>query len=183
MAKLIGDKPNQVPTNADLGDLAYVDMDNIPSINVDAGTLVVDAATGRVGIGTSSPLEPLHVENINADLLLRSTSNTGNSRVFFGDPSSNVAGQLLYAHNGNFLAIVTNGGEKVRINSTGNVGIGTTAPTNLLDVNADSIRVRTAQTPASASAAGNQGEIAWDADYIYVCTATDTWKRVAIATW
>jgi hypothetical protein len=23
----------------------------------------------------------------------------------------------------------------------------------------------------------------WDADYIYVCTATNTWKRVAIATW
>lgn len=37
--------------------------------------------------------------------------------------------------------------------------------------------------PASASAAGIAGQIAWDADYIYVCTATDTWKRVAIATW
>jgi len=39
------------------------------------------------------------------------------------------------------------------------------------------------QTPASAAATGTQGQIAWDADYIYVCTATDTWKRVAIATW
>lgn len=39
------------------------------------------------------------------------------------------------------------------------------------------------QTPASASATGTQGQIAWDADYIYVCTATNTWKRVAIATW
>jgi hypothetical protein len=37
--------------------------------------------------------------------------------------------------------------------------------------------------PASASAAGNEGQIAWDADYIYICTATNTWKRVAIATW
>jgi hypothetical protein len=52
-----------------------------------------------------------------------------------------------------------------------------------IDVNADSIRVRTAQTPATASEAGDQGEIAWDADYIYICIATDTWKRVAIATW
>jgi hypothetical protein len=73
--------------------------------------------------------------------------------------------------------------ERMRITSTGNVGIGTSSPTTLLDVNANSIRVRTARTPASAIAAGNQGEIAWDADYIYICTATDTWKRVAIATW
>ena len=37
--------------------------------------------------------------------------------------------------------------------------------------------------PASASATGTTGTISWDASYIYVCTATDTWKRVAIATW
>ena len=38
-------------------------------------------------------------------------------------------------------------------------------------------------TPASASATGTAGTIAWDTGYIYVCTATDTWERVAIATW
>ncbi len=38
-------------------------------------------------------------------------------------------------------------------------------------------------TPASASAAGTAGQIAWDADYIYVCTATNTWKRAALTTW
>ena len=39
------------------------------------------------------------------------------------------------------------------------------------------------ETPASASATGTAGQIAWDASYIYICTATNTWKRVAIATW
>jgi hypothetical protein len=38
-------------------------------------------------------------------------------------------------------------------------------------------------TPASATAAGVAGEICWDENYIYICTATNTWKRVAIATW
>lgn len=37
--------------------------------------------------------------------------------------------------------------------------------------------------PASAGATGSAGQIAWDADYIYICVATNTWKRVAIATW
>ncbi|MCP3699967.1 MAG: hypothetical protein GY920_15655, partial [Aliivibrio sp.] len=36
--------------------------------------------------------------------------------------------------------------------------------------------------PASASATGTLGEIRFTADHIYVCVATNTWKRVAIAT-
>jgi hypothetical protein len=38
-------------------------------------------------------------------------------------------------------------------------------------------------TPASASAAGNEGEIACDGSYLYICTDVDTWVRVAVATW
>lgn len=37
--------------------------------------------------------------------------------------------------------------------------------------------------PSSASDTGTLGEIRVDANYIYICTATNTWKRVAIATW
>ena len=65
--------------------------------------------------------------------------------------------------------------------------IGATTPGagtfSALQANADHIIVTTSQTPASASAAGTQGEIAWDSDYIYVCIATNTWKRVALSTW
>jgi hypothetical protein len=37
--------------------------------------------------------------------------------------------------------------------------------------------------PATAGATGTAGDTRYDADYIYVCTATNTWKRAAIATW
>lgn len=37
--------------------------------------------------------------------------------------------------------------------------------------------------PASASATGTAGDIRYDADYVYICTATNTWKRAALATW
>lgn len=37
--------------------------------------------------------------------------------------------------------------------------------------------------PTSAADTGTTGEIRIDADHIYVCVATDVWKRVAIATW
>ena len=69
------------------------------------------------------------------------------------------------------------------VTTTASVGAGTASPSTTLDVNADQLRVRTAKTPASASATGTQGTICWDSNYIYVCTATNTWKRAAIATW
>lgn len=65
----------------------------------------------------------------------------------------------------------------------GNVGVGTSSPTEALDVNANTIRVRAARTPASASEACASGEIAWDTGYVYVCTATNAWKRAALSTW
>lgn len=37
--------------------------------------------------------------------------------------------------------------------------------------------------PASASATGQAGTITWDSSFIYVCVATNTWKRAAISTW
>lgn len=43
--------------------------------------------------------------------------------------------------------------------------------------------IHATQTPATSSSTGTTGTITWDANYIYVCTATNTWKRVAIASW
>jgi|TARA_R100000027_G_scaffold3209_1_gene3097 hypothetical protein len=40
-----------------------------------------------------------------------------------------------------------------------------------------------ARTIASSTDTGTEGEICWDADYLYVCVGTDTWKRIALATW
>ena len=40
-----------------------------------------------------------------------------------------------------------------------------------------------ATPPANAADTGTAGQVAYDDDYVYVCTATDTWKRTAISTW
>ena len=37
--------------------------------------------------------------------------------------------------------------------------------------------------PASATASGAAGQIAYDGSYFYVCTATNTWGRTALASW
>ena len=107
-------------------------------------------------------------------LLLSSgiATGTGSSVINFQTATSGTAGT------GN-----NSPSTKMTILGNGNVGIGTITPTNLLDVNGDTIRLRTSRTPASSSATCNAGEIVWDADFVYVCVATNTWKRSAISTW
>jgi len=52
-----------------------------------------------------------------------------------------------------------------------------------LFVGSDTLRITTEKTPASATATGTKGDICWDASYLYICTATNTWRRIAHATW
>jgi hypothetical protein len=37
--------------------------------------------------------------------------------------------------------------------------------------------------PATASSTGVAGQVAYDTDYVYVCVATNTWKRAGLSTW
>jgi hypothetical protein len=160
-------------------------------------------SSGNVGIGTSSPDGTLHVHtdssgtvtanSIADDLVVEGGGNSGISiltpntsigSLFFGDPDNNNVGRIQYYHATNFMAFNVSASEAMRIDSSGNLLVGaTTAGASKLVVADDSIQVNTAKTPASASATGTTGQIAWDASYIYVCTATNTWRRVAHGTW
>jgi hypothetical protein len=103
---------------------------------------------------------------------------TNPSLTPFADPDTG-----LFFPAPNESALATGGVERVRLDANGRMGIGTTTPTSLLDVADDRLRIRTAKTPASAGAAGNAGEVCWDGSYVYICTATNTWRRAAIAAW
>lgn len=125
--------------------------------------------------------------------LAGSQLETGGSNTFVGrSAGSNVktgsSNTIIGRSNGTASltgTIVMAAGTTVRAwcDNTGKWGFGTTAPTASLDTAGNSLRVRTASTPASATAAGDAGTITWDADYLYVCVATDTWKRAALSTW
>jgi len=43
--------------------------------------------------------------------------------------------------------------------------------------------VNNTNPPSTASDVGDMGTVAWDSNYLYICVATDTWKRSAISTW
>ncbi|MEW5803728.1 MAG: hypothetical protein AB1847_16665 [bacterium] len=73
---------------------------------------------------------------------------------------------------------------KMILKTSGKLGINVTSPTAYFDANMQVIRLRLTKTPASATAAGNKGDICWDANYIYVCIdPNNNWKRCPLSTW
>ena len=156
------------------------------------------SAAGNVGIGINPTLGTVKLDisgdsNTDNNAFMRITrgANTRDVQVItkpFGTLSAaNPQFSFGIAANTSFFSFQRYDGSTatadIAISTAGNVGIGTPSPSALLDVNSNTVRIRTARTPASAAAAGNAGDICWDADYIYVCTATNTWKRTAISTW
>jgi len=81
----------------------------------------------NVGIGTTSPSNKLDVSGT-----ARATSTMTATKLI---PTGNVTtGNGMYLPTTNTVAFSTNGGERLRITAGGNVGIGTTSPSQKLDV-------------------------------------------------
>lgn len=94
--------------------------------------------------------------------------------------------EILYDSGISQGAIITwNSG--ILLTDDGKVGINDSTPSYTLDVNTDMRVVGDTiianKTPASATATGTAGEIAIDSTYVYVCVATNTWKRAQGVTW
>lgn len=46
-----------------------------------------------------------------------------------------------------------------------------------------SVIISASSPPATATASGTAGQVTWDANYLYVCVATNSWKRTALSAW
>ena len=91
---------------------------------------------GNVGINTSSPTDTLSVGTLGSgsnSIITIGASTTGTSSVYFGDGVSagRFRGYFDYEHTNDALAIGTAGTERMRIDSSGNLLVGTTSTPSL----------------------------------------------------
>lgn len=107
-----------------------------PTSSIDIG------ASGNVGIGTNNPGSKLHVVGLAPILTVESTGN-GGAGILLNDSNSTgpITGtatgtwQITNRNSDGRLGFSRNSGaDSVVVTSTGNVGIGTTTPTNKLEV-------------------------------------------------
>ena len=89
---------------------------------------------GNVGIGASSPGASLDVESTSDQTALR-LRNTGgnNTRLLFSNKAAGL-GEIFYQGDFRFVDDENSDTERLRINSFGNVGIGTTTPLRALTI-------------------------------------------------
>jgi len=89
-------------------------------------------------------------------------------------PSSGVGLELAYSDGIGYV---------VSYNRNPTAPLGPPAPRPLHMISSETVLGGVANVPATATSAGTQGQIAWDANFAYFCTAPNTWRRVALAGW
>jgi len=123
------------------GNLTMTD-DNWIGLGAAAGRMVFDdQATDyisfmncNVGIGGTPAYGLSVVDSANSIIQIKS-GNASWGSVYFGDTDSPYDGVIQYNHSSRHMDFYTAGVEAMRIDQDGNVGIGTSSPGQLLDVN------------------------------------------------
>ncbi len=144
----------------DMGDTALTTtgLGTFGSLVVDTDTLVVDAVNHRVGFGTATPDELLHLKTAGSAIIkLEADVDNGvesnQPKILFSQDGGAVTGVIGYAYSENSLRIENSfnnadadiefatQGNNIRmiVSGPGNVGIGTTTPDYILDIDAGEI--------------------------------------------
>lgn len=106
---------------------------------------------------------------------------TGN--VYLGVVESNAA-QLIHIHGTIHSNIEPHTPDNYEIGNTshywGAINIKTV---KFADGTSQNTTFKWSSVPANSTANGTTGQVAYDSNYVYVCVATNTWKRLSLGTY
>jgi hypothetical protein len=117
-------------TNGDGSSLTGVGVDGIVS-TANATAITIDSSE-NVGIGTPTPARRLHISDTTSGATtgIRLTgANNGSQVIEFADTDDTNVGYIQYDHGLNQLTLRVNDGQRLYIDSSGNLGLSTTPHT------------------------------------------------------
>lgn len=165
-------KVTRLNTGAILLPPAYI-VDYNTSTSVDAFWISANGSAGAMRVssssGTSENLSVFQVSgptqkaiNANGAIQALATIRSTDTTV----PSSGAGAELAYFNGESYLLSYD------RTNNVAKPLILFSSSTTLGGVSA---------IPATSTSTGSQGQIAWDSSYLYLCVASNTWKRVSLS--
>ena len=144
------------------------------TVNAPSSGNALTATSGAAGSDAIRAFAIASTDNAFSAYLGQTGGN--NTRIQFSHNNSDGLSVIDFTGSVSAKGRISRGGTAViDINSDRNVTIN--APSSGYALNLPT------KTPSSASDTGTAGDISWDTSYIYVCTASNTWKRAALSTW
>jgi hypothetical protein len=141
------------------------ESDRIQLVTAGTEAIRIDSSQ-RVGIGTSNPSQILNLKANTPFIQFNQDGTDSFAGINFGDDDDANDGQILYDHDSRYMRFQVANNEKLRIDSSGNVGIGTSSPSKLLHLkSADPvIRLEDSSPSAYAEIDGAGGDLIINCD-------------------
>jgi len=150
-----------------------------------SGNLSLQSYGGNVGIGTTSPSRPLSVYRSTAGSaanFLHYTDATAFAGLYIDvDNVNNIVELNASGDTASTMAFQTGNAERMRITTTGNVGIGTTSPANKLDVVGISRFTHSSSTSyrGAIETVTDNAYPTWEIGWVHTRTTSSTYGTIA----